>query len=138
MFIFWPNRISKTSVDIIWFFISKSLQSTEISLYLAFTNELNVAQKEKNIDEWLILLKNIILLMKNQMMSTDVFEIRLGQNINMHRNSIKIAHFIPIRWQTWSPRTILVSDWPISNNRLLWNCLDSLTQAFQRRRLKCE
>jgi hypothetical protein len=25
---------------------SKSLQSTEISLYLAFTNELNVAQKE--------------------------------------------------------------------------------------------
>ena len=30
---------------------SKSLQSIEISLYLAFTNELNVAQKEKNIDE---------------------------------------------------------------------------------------
>jgi hypothetical protein len=29
----------------------KSLQSTEISLYLAFTNESNVAQKEKNIDE---------------------------------------------------------------------------------------
>jgi hypothetical protein len=28
-----------------------SLQSTEISLYLAFTNELNVARKEKNIDE---------------------------------------------------------------------------------------
>jgi hypothetical protein len=26
-------------------------QSTEISLYLAFTNELNVAQKENNIDE---------------------------------------------------------------------------------------
>jgi hypothetical protein len=26
---------------------AKSLQSTEISLYLAFTNELNVAQKEK-------------------------------------------------------------------------------------------
>jgi hypothetical protein len=31
--------------------ISKSLQSTEISLYLAFKNELNVAKKEKNIDE---------------------------------------------------------------------------------------
>jgi hypothetical protein len=30
---------------------SKSLQSAEISLYLAFTNELNVAQKGKNIDE---------------------------------------------------------------------------------------
>jgi hypothetical protein len=27
------------------------VKSTEISLYLAFTNELNVAQKEKNIDE---------------------------------------------------------------------------------------
>jgi hypothetical protein len=39
------------------------------------------------------------------------------------RSSIKIAHFIPIRWQTWSPQTILVSDWPISNNLLLWNCL---------------
>jgi hypothetical protein len=30
---------------------SKSLQSTEISLYLTFTNELNVGKKEKNIDE---------------------------------------------------------------------------------------
>jgi hypothetical protein len=30
---------------------SKSLQSTEISLYLAFTNELNVGKKERNIDE---------------------------------------------------------------------------------------
>jgi hypothetical protein len=39
------------------------------------------------------------------------------------RFSIKFAHFIPIRWQTWSPQTILVSDWPISNNLLLWNCL---------------
>ena len=29
-------------------------------VYLALTNELNVAQKEKNIDEWLILLKNTI------------------------------------------------------------------------------
>jgi hypothetical protein len=34
-----------------------------------------------------------------------------------------IAHFIPIRWQTWSPQKILVSDWPISSNLLLWNCL---------------
>ena len=36
---------------------------------------------------------------------------------------IKIAHFVPIHWQTWSPQAILVSDWPISNNLLLWNCL---------------
>jgi hypothetical protein len=27
------------------------LNATEISLYLVFTNELNVAQKEKHIDE---------------------------------------------------------------------------------------
>jgi hypothetical protein len=33
-------------------------------------NELNVAQKEKN------------------MMSTDVFEIRLGQNVNMYTNRL--------------------------------------------------
>jgi hypothetical protein len=46
-----------------WFFLhykesaSKSLQSTEISLYLAFTNELNVAQKEKKIlmNDWFYL-----------------------------------------------------------------------------------
>jgi hypothetical protein len=29
------------------------------------------------------------------------------------RSSIKIAHFIPIRLQTWPPQAILVSDWPI-------------------------
>jgi hypothetical protein len=37
------------------------------------------------------------------------------------RSSVKTAYFVPIRWQTWSPQTILVSDWPISNNLLLWN-----------------
>jgi hypothetical protein len=42
---------------------------------------------------------------------------------NYRISSIKIAHLISIRWQTWSPQTILVSDWPISNNLLLWNCL---------------
>jgi hypothetical protein len=58
MFTFWPSRISK------------SLQSAEISLYLAFTNELNVAQKEKNIDEWLIWPNNTILLMKSQLVNS--------------------------------------------------------------------
>jgi hypothetical protein len=29
------------------------------------------------------------------------------------RPSIKIAHFIPIRLQTWPPQAILVSDWQI-------------------------
>jgi hypothetical protein len=45
------------------------LNNNKIS-YLAFTNELNVAQKEKNIDEWLILLKNTILLMKSQLVTS--------------------------------------------------------------------
>jgi hypothetical protein len=58
---------------------------------------------------------------------------------NYWRSSIKIAHFIPIRWQTWSPQTILVSDWPISNNLLLWNCLAKWAELwweaqFERRR----
>ena len=48
-FILCPNIIYFCSVKLD--LASKSLQSTEISLYLAFTNELNVAQNEKNIDE---------------------------------------------------------------------------------------
>ena len=50
------------------------------------------------------------------------------------RFSIKIAHFIPIRLQTWLPQAILVSDWstiyynrevflrnePIRNKSCLW------------------
>jgi hypothetical protein len=34
-----------------YFLIVAIVKLQEISLYLAFTNELNVAQKEKNIDE---------------------------------------------------------------------------------------
>jgi hypothetical protein len=30
------------------------------------------------------------------------------------RSSIKIAHFVPIRLQTWPPQAILVFDWSIS------------------------
>ena len=32
------------------------------------------------------------------------------------RSSIKIAHFVLIRLQTWPPQAILVSDWLISKN----------------------
>jgi hypothetical protein len=32
------------------------------------------------------------------------------------KSSIKIAHFVPIRWQKWLPQAILVSDWSISKN----------------------
>jgi len=36
-------------------------------------------------------------------------------------SSIKIAHFVPIRLQTWLPQVILVSDWSISTN-IPYNC----------------
>ena len=32
------------------------------------------------------------------------------------RSFVRIAHFVPIRLQTWPPQTILVSDWLISKN----------------------
>jgi hypothetical protein len=35
------------------------------------------------------------------------------------RFSIKIAHLVPIHYQTWPPQAILVSDWPIFKNLLL-------------------
>jgi hypothetical protein len=35
------------------------------------------------------------------------------------RSSIKIAHFVTIRWQTWPPQAIIVSDWSISKNSSL-------------------
>jgi hypothetical protein len=33
------------------------------------------------------------------------------------RSSIKIAHFVPVRSQTWPPQAILVSDWLISKKK---------------------
>jgi hypothetical protein len=33
------------------------------------------------------------------------------------RSSLKIAYFIPIRYQTWPPQAILVSDWLISKKK---------------------
>ena len=35
------------------------------------------------------------------------------------RSSIRFAHFVPIRKQTWPPQTILVSDWLISKKSRL-------------------
>jgi hypothetical protein len=35
----------------------------------------------------------------------------------------KIAYFVQIRYQTWPPQTILLSDWLISKNLLLLNRL---------------
>jgi hypothetical protein len=69
------------------------------------------------------------------------------------RSSIKIAHFVLIRLQTWPPQTILVSDWSISRKafplkplgHMKWNFTESsigashqisvhLAKQFQRRR----
>jgi hypothetical protein len=33
------------------------------------------------------------------------------------RSSVKMAHFVPIRLQTWPPQTIIVSDWLISKKK---------------------
>jgi hypothetical protein len=44
------------------------------------------------------------------------------------RSSIKIAHFVPIRLQTWLPQTTLVSDWLISKKS---SSLDSFGQAVR-------
>jgi hypothetical protein len=30
------------------------------------------------------------------------------------KSSIQIAHYVPIRYQTWPPQAVLVSDWLIS------------------------
>jgi hypothetical protein len=42
--------------------------------YFLIITELNVAQKEKNIDEWMILLKNTILLMKSQLVTSNTLK----------------------------------------------------------------
>ena len=47
------------------------------------------------------------------------------------RSSIKIAHFVLIHWQTWPPQAILVSDWSISKNLLLWNCLAKWSETWE-------
>ena len=46
------------------------------------------------------------------------------------RFSIKNADFVPIRKQTWPPQTFFFSDWPISKNLLLCNCLVKWTNTW--------
>ena len=45
-------------------------------------------------------------------------------------SSIKFAYFVPIRKQIWPPQAILVSDWLISKNLLLWNRLAKWTKTW--------
>jgi hypothetical protein len=59
---------------------SKSLQSTELSLFLALTNELN-------IDERLILLKNTILLMKSQLVTSYTLKHDVNRMLTKHFRS---------------------------------------------------
>jgi hypothetical protein len=47
------------------------------------------------------------------------------------RFSIKIAQFVPIHLQTWPPQAILVSDWSISKNLLLWISLAKWTETWK-------
>jgi hypothetical protein len=42
-----------------------------------------------------------------------------------------IAHFVTIHQQTWPPQAILVSDWPIFKNLLLWNRLAKWTETWK-------
>jgi hypothetical protein len=50
-----------------------------------------------------------------------VFELLpLAESIYI-RSSIKFLHFVPFRQQIWPPRAILVSDWLMLKNLLLWN-----------------
>jgi hypothetical protein len=59
-------------LKVIWNPASKSLRSIEISLYLAFTNEWNVAKKEK------LLMNDIILLRKSQLVTS--YSLKLDVN----------------------------------------------------------
>jgi hypothetical protein len=44
------------------------------------------------------------------------------------RSSIKSDNFFPIYLQTWPPQAILVLDWSISKNLLLWNCFAKMSR----------
>jgi hypothetical protein len=46
------------------------------------------------------------------------------------RSSIEITHFILIHLQTWSPQKIIVSDWSISKNILLWNYIAKWSETW--------
>jgi hypothetical protein len=71
----------------------------------------------------------------------------LPTKFQLWKSPVKIAHFVPIRVQTWPPQAILVSDWPIFKNLLSsetawpdasYQVSVHLAKGFQRRRLKCK
>jgi hypothetical protein len=52
------------------------------------------------------------------------------------KSSVKIAHFVPIRWPTWPTQAIIFSDWPILTNLLLWNRMAYWTESMYGRSSK--
>jgi hypothetical protein len=47
----------------------------------------------------------------------------------------KDAHFVMIHYQAWPSQAILLCDWPIFFNLVIWNRLAKLTEALGRKHL---
>ena len=52
-------------------------------------------------------------------------------------SSLKSTHFVMIHYQTWPPQAILVSDWLIFKNLLLWNRLAKWTETWEESSMEC-
>ena len=82
--IFCPNIIAFCSIKLDFFLeairnsASKSLRSIEISLYPVFNEWMKCCQKRKIINEWFILLRDIILLRKSQLVTS--YSLKLDVN----------------------------------------------------------
>jgi hypothetical protein len=64
-------------------------------------------------------------------------ELKLGRKHLFYeagRSSLKSAHFVMIHYQAWQTQVILVSDWPIFKNLLLWNCLAKWNETWSSRK----
>ena len=79
------------------------------------------------------------LFQSRRFLEIDQLETRIACGGQMNRNlvesiygrfSITIAHFVRIHLQTWPPQAILVSDWLISKNLLLWNRVAKWTEIW--------
>jgi hypothetical protein len=53
------------------------------------------------------------------------------------RSYLTNAHFVMIHYQTWPPQAILVSDWLIFKDLLLWNHLAKTTETWQEASMEC-
>jgi hypothetical protein len=62
----------------------------------------------------------------------DFLEINQSEIRIVCGSSINIAHFVPIRYQTWPPQAILVSDWLISKKNSPLKPLGQMNQNLVR------